>query len=162
MGANFGAFMSHPAAALLALGLSLGLALPASAWEGHRSPAGFATAGSAKTGWHGPHRARRHGVPALDRRGPEVSVVVQQIVISPPPPVGFPTVLDLPVELGIREAAPAQPAVYVVNERERHPTQTGSIRLSTGPRIIDVSADKDEPAPAFGAKIIHLTVPVGR
>ncbi len=72
----------------------------------------------------------------------------------------MPTVLDLPVELGIREAKPAQPAVYVLNEPAGW--TAAPVRLSAGPRIIDTDAvSTGSVEPAFGARIIHLTVPVG-
>ena len=85
--------------------------------------------------------------------------------MAPPPPryqFQTPSVLDLPVQLGIREAKPEQPAVYVLNEGESRNIDKGPVRVSSGPKIIDVTADAvADPGPAFGAKIVHLAVPVG-
>jgi hypothetical protein len=97
---------------------------------------------------------------------------VNQVIGAPAAPVfAVPTVLDLPVTTGIREAKPAEPVVYVLNEgeparRERLGRQdrvltTGSI---AGPRIIsrgEEGWDVDASSPS-GARIIHLAVPVGR
>jgi hypothetical protein len=121
-------------------------------------------------GWHRPWGpGRRHPFPGyLDGRGGSVNVVIQQNFVTAPAAPAVPTVLDLPVNAGIREALPAQPAVIVVNERSgARETGTGRM-LSGGPKIINTAATsdgRDQPpaaAPPFGARIVHLTVPVGR
>lgn len=123
----------------------------------HGKPGGFG-----QSLHHGP---RRGWIPALQGgSGTRVTVVVQQVFVPPPQPrlvSSLPSVLDLPVEVGIREAKPDRPAFYVLNEASAAPVR----RLASGARIIEL----DEPvttgsteAPAFGAKIIHLSVPVGR
>ncbi len=154
--------MDRRLAVLCAGTLSAVLAMPAAASEGFARPGvsrGFAT--HSANGWH-PRPHRRLWAPvALDRSSPNVTVVIQQ-VFAPPPRMTFlaPTVLDLPVELGIREAKPAQPAVYVLNEGVRR--DAAPVRLSAGPRIVSKDAfgsGADEPA--FGARIIQLAVPVG-
>ncbi len=147
----------RPLALFLGAGLSLGLAGPSLASDGFGFRSGFApVSGIGGHSWNGPRRGYR---PRLGDHRARVAVVVQNVFVTPPPAVfRQPTVLDLPVSLGIREAKPAQPAVYVLNEGGRNAVQ--GIRISTGPRIIDVDAESGEgSAPGFGAKIIHLSVP---
>ena len=169
--------MCRVTAALLIGSVALGFVLPAQAFDrgGFRSGiskgafrGGFSAVN--RTGFPKFHGFRRHfgfGAPAiLDDDGDSgVTVVLQQVFMAPPPSrSGFqpPSVLDLPVQLGIREAKPEQPAVYVLNEGESRSIYKGAVRVSAGPRIIDVTADgSPDPGPGFGAKIVHLAVPVG-
>jgi hypothetical protein len=160
----------HRTPIALIAGLGLCLALPAAALERGGSRTGFSSAkGGWHSNWHSPHKwrspHRRPWLPVgLDQSDPRVTVVIQQVFVEPPPPrtaFQLPTVLDLPVQVGIREAKPAEPAVYVLNEGEGRRVQTSSLRLSSGPRIIDAADYREQPEPGFGAKIIHLTVPVG-
>ena len=170
--------------ALLVLGgLGLILAQGASAMDGFapvkrpvfRSGPGF--------GFHDPGRFRRgpffprfvHG-PGRFRGGPflsgyldgggfgGVNVIVSQSVVSVAAPPAVPTILDLPVSAGIREAQPAQAAVIVVNERSSASKAPPVRALSEGPKIITIGSDQvpAAPAPAFGARVVHLAVPVGR
>ena len=169
--------------ALLILG-SLGLILPqgASAMDGFgpvkrpvfRSGPGF--------GFHGPGHFRRepffprfvHGLGRfrggpffpgfLEGRSGDVNVIVSQNVVTVAAPPAIPTVLDLPTSAGIRVAQPAQPAVVVVNERSRASTAPPVRVLSEGPRIITIGSDQAPaaPAPAFGARIVHLAVRADR
>jgi hypothetical protein len=125
--------------------------------------------------WHRPvHRYHRRWRPAsplfLDRRHAyPVQVHVNQTVAPVtvlPAALAVPSVADLPAATGIREARPSEPAVYVLNESLRSESNLyGSRGRSLGPRIITLSDGEnwasDAPVP-FGAKIIHLAVPVGR
>jgi hypothetical protein len=166
----------HRTPIALIAGLGLCLAVPATAFERGGIRSGFPSAkGSRHAKWHSPHKwhspgkwhspHRRPLLPVgLDRSDPLVTVVIQQVFVEPPPPTAafqLPTVLDLPVQLGIREAKPAEPAVYVLNEGEGRRIQTSSLRLTAGPKIVDAADNREQPEPGFGAKIIHLTVPVG-
>jgi hypothetical protein len=97
----------------------------------------------------------------LDRDdGPNVTVTVRQVFAPTIAPVAFavPSLRDLPASTGIRAARRIEPAVYVINDRP------SSARRS-GPKILDTDGG-DEKSEAgdtpFGARIIHLTVPVGR
>ena len=168
--------MCRVTAALLIGSVALGFVLPAQAFDrgGFRSGiskgafrGGFSAVN--RTGFPKFHGFRRHfgfGAPAiLDDDGDNgATVVLQQVFMAPPPPQRFqpPSVLDLPVQLGIREAKPDQPAVYVLNEGKSRNVYKGSVRVSAGPKIVDVTADAvPDPGRAFGAKIVHLAVPVG-
>jgi hypothetical protein len=115
-------------------------------------------------GWHHGHRGWPVGV-YLDRgREAFVNLAVQQTFIAPQAaPAAFvvPSVADLPAVSGIRAAPVAEPARYVINEGR--PGLSGAQRFS-GPRIMHVTANgswEAQPDASFGAKIIHLTVPVG-
>ncbi len=125
--------------------------------------------------WHRPvHRYRRGWRPLtplyLDRRHSSPVVVQVRQTVAPvaivPAAFAIPSVADLPVSTGIREARPSEAAVYVLNEpRPVRPGSSGLRGRSTGPRIITLNDgnedwSSDTPTP-FGAKIIHLTVPVG-
>lgn len=152
-------------ATLLAAGLSLAFLAPAGAWEGggHRSGFSHVDRGRA-AGWHAP-RSHRRWIPALEADEPTVRVVIQQVFVTAPPPgvLRAPTVLDLPVQVGIREVPAVQPAVIVVNDAERPETTASIGRQAAGPKIIDLTTPElAEARPAFGARIIHLAVPVGR
>ena len=169
--------MCRVTAALLIGTAALGFVLPAQAFErgglrsgfskgGFRS--GFSTVGRAGVPkFHGFRRHLGFGAPAIldDDNDSGVTVVLQQVFMAPAPPryrFQSPSVLDLPVQLGIREAKPDQPAVYVLNEGESRNVYKGAVRVSAGPKIVDVTADAvPDPGPAFGAKIVHLAVPVG-
>lgn len=167
--------MCRLTAALLVGGVALGFVLPVQAFEkgGFRpgiSKGGFRSGFSTVRGvgglkFHGLRRRHRFGVPAiLDYDEPGVTVVLQHVFItSPPPRYQFqpPSVLDLPVQVGIREAKPDQPAVYALNDGESQGAQEGALRLSAGPKIIETTPEGlSDPGPAFGAKIVHLAVPV--
>jgi hypothetical protein len=101
------------------------------------------------------------------------SIQVQQINAPAAAPVyGIPSVAALPAVAGIRDARPAQPAVYVINEGPgggRFDSRTtGSISGTarpSGPKIIELPAEGEDwsavSEPSGGARIIHLTVPVG-
>ena len=71
-----------------------------------------------------------------------------------------PSVLDLPVAMGIREARPDQPAVYVLNERAG---RVGG--RPSGPKVVELNPDATgaiaSEQQGSGARIIHLAVPVG-
>jgi hypothetical protein len=97
---------------------------------------------------------------------------VNQVIGPPVAPVfAVPSVLDLPAMTGIREARPAEPVVYVLNEgeparRERlgqrdRVLTTGSV---AGPRIVHRGEEGwgADASSSSGARIIHLAVPVGR
>ena len=159
--------------ALLLLG-SLGLVLSS----------GFATArdssihggrtifrpGGGFGGGHGhwrPHRWPAFPAYLHGRRG-DVTVVIQQTFVSAPVVPAVPTILDLPASAGIRETVAPQPAVIVVNERSGARV-SGAVRvLSSGPKILGTipGSEGGSQAPAtpsaFGARIVHLTVPSGR
>lgn len=126
--------------------------------------------------WHRPfHRYHRRWKPTaplfLDRRDTAPVVIQVNQTVAPvaalPAAFAVPSVAELPASTGIREARPAEPAVYVLNEarrRESSLSERGG-RRSPGPRIITLSdegGDQVDAGPGpFGAKIIHLTVPVG-
>jgi hypothetical protein len=117
-------------------------------------------------GFHGFRRHFGFGAPAiLDDGGDNgATVVLQQVFMAPPPQYRFqpPSVLDLPVQLGIREAKPDQPVVYVLNEGKSRNVYKGSVRVSAGPKIVDVTADQSRTrGRPLGPKIVHLAVPVG-
>jgi hypothetical protein len=95
----------------------------------------------------------------------QVNQTVAPVAVLPAA-LAVPSVADLPATTGIREARAAEPAILVLNESQRSDTSLsrGGGR-SPGPRIIalnDEGADWANEAPeSFGARIIHLTVPVG-
>ena len=122
--------------------------------------------------WRPPHRHYGRGfVPLyLDHRYSDYGyrqpgVVIQQTFINGAPRAAMAAGgTDVPVVLGIREAAPEQPAVYVVNETTG--SVAGSRPRAAGPRIVQLGAEdraaeiaSDETA--TGARIIQLSVPVG-
>jgi hypothetical protein len=105
-----------------------------------------------------------------------VTVIVQQNFGGPAPAQAAfadPGIFDLPVSLGIREAPPAQAAVYVLNENggirretvaQRRQATFGAkvIEVPTGDGVADVDASFSLAADhTSGARIIHLAVPVG-
>jgi hypothetical protein len=172
--------MSRRVSACLVVGLFAWFgAAPASAADGFSPVARVSKGGSfASLGfhrpWHRPHRRVRHGwypsVPLyLDRRGEDrVTVNIQQTIAPVTVLPAFPAIPSfdrLPVSTGIREPRPAEPAVYVLNDRLQprlEPNRSGS--RGSGPRIITMPDRDDEPVEretAVGARIIHLTVPVG-
>jgi hypothetical protein len=119
-------------------------------------------------GGHRPSRLR--GWPIypgyLQTRSEDVNVIIEQTFVSVPAAPAVPSVLDLPVSAGIREALPAQPAVIVVNERSGvGETGRGQV-LSGGPKIIKARPESGDTQPATGTssgvRIVHLAVPVGR
>jgi hypothetical protein len=91
-----------------------------------------------------------------------VNLSVRQTVIAPAAVPAFyvPSLMDLPAVAGMRNPSASEPAVYVVNENR--PVQRSYSR-SSGPRIVHAAMDGgwDGPAESPGARIIHLTVPVG-
>lgn len=117
--------------------------------------------------WRAPHRPYGRGFAPLylDDGYRRPGVVIQQNFISGEPRAASrPGVSDVPVVLGIREAKPEQPAVYVVNETTG--SVGGSRPRAAGPRIIqlgpeDGAADFASDETATGARIIQLSVPVG-
>jgi hypothetical protein len=148
-------------------------------FPGHKavsSGGGFASVTS-KFGrsWHRPvHRYRRGWHPTvplyLDRRHSSPVVVQVRQTVAPvtviPATFAIPSVADLPVSTGIREARPSAAAVYVLNDAVQPRRESFEMReRSPGPRIITL-ADREEgwssdaPTP-IGARIIHLRVPVG-
>jgi len=97
--------------------------------------------------------------------GPTVIVIGGAGASGPAPsPYYVPSVAPLPAVAGIRSPPASEPAFYVVNEPS--PSQA-SFRRVSGPRIVErVSNGEDSWASqpsegSFGARIIHLTVPVG-
>jgi len=157
----------RPSPTLLILG-TLGLAFS----NGANAMDGFALGGrpvfrsGPGFGFHDPGRFRRGSFfPGhLSGRSGDVNVVVQQNFVSVATPPAVPTILDLPVSAGIREAKPGQPSVIVVNERTGASSAVPLRLLSEGPRIIRIGSDQPEAPPSrgFGARIVHLAVPVGR
>jgi hypothetical protein len=126
---------------------------------GLRVGSGFRTVRPGHHGWRG-HRPFAPSL-YLDREAPAVTFVVRQTVVMAPPAFGaVPSVLDLPVAMGIREARPDQPAVYVLNERA---APVGG--RTRGPKIVELDPDATGAAASeqqgSGARIIHLAVPVG-
>ena len=122
--------------------------------------------------FHRFHRRWRPMAPLyLDRRYSAPTLVQVNQVVAPaaalPTAYAVPSFAELPVSTGIREARPAEPAVYVLNQNLRRESNLRERegRRSPGPRIITLSDDGSDEAGAasgpFGAKIIHLTVPVG-
>jgi hypothetical protein len=80
-----------------------------------------------------------------------------------PPSFFTPSVADLPAVAGIRHPPAAESAVYVLNEPQGPRT---SMRRLSGPQIVErpregESAWTSQPDAPFGARIIHLSVPVG-
>jgi hypothetical protein len=97
--------------------------------------------------------------------GPTVIVIGGSGAPGPlPSPYYVPSVASLPAVAGIRTPPSSEPAFYVVNEP--NPSQA-SFRRVSGPRIVERVANGEgnwasEPSEeSFGARIIHLTVPVG-
>ena len=95
-----------------------------------------------------------------------VNVVIQQNFGSAgavASPYSIPSFSQLPVSAGIREARPSTAAVYVINATDRSVAESrnGAPR-SSGAKVLSLQQDEaaDEIEPPFGAKIIHLTVPV--
>ena len=132
-------------------------------------------AGTDRGGRHG--FARGFGGVFLDDdygRGVNVNVLQNVAPAAPSGPAPFyvPSVNELPAVAGIRDVRPTQPAIYVLNEgRDGGKPATSSLRQpSPGPRILEVNPDGDwvtttgsiaQPEASGGARIIHLTVPVG-
>jgi hypothetical protein len=174
--------MSRRASACLVVGLLawLGTA-PGAAADGFTPVSRVAEGGSFASlsfrqprPWHRPHHRYRHGryssVPLyLDRRGYGQTPVIIQQTIAPvtvfPAYAAVPSFNHLPVSAGIRDARPAEPAVYVLNDRvQSRFDRNRSGSRGSGPRIITLPDPDDEIVEretAFGARIIHLTVPAG-
>jgi hypothetical protein len=116
---------------------------------------------SVRPGHHGWRGYRPFAPPYLAGDAPAVTVVVRQTVVTAPPAfAAVPSVLDLPVAMGIREARPDQPAVYVLNERAG---RVGG--RPSGPKVVELNPDATgaiaSEQQGSGARIIHLAVPVG-
>ena len=103
----------------------------------------------------------------LDSGSPVVTVVLNQVLAPPGVVPSLPSVRDLPVSAGLRETRPAPATVIVINERTRGSSDTGTLRLSRGPRIVKAVPDeadapeRDEP-PTLGARVVYVSVPAGR
>ncbi|WP_046865369.1 hypothetical protein [Microvirga massiliensis] len=112
------------------------------------------------------HRFHRFGrVPLYleqDYHSPVV-VVVQESAVSPALDVDLapvPSVANLPTVMGIREVLPDRAQIQVLNE------PVGARALpSGGAQVIAVPASEEPssagPGASAGARIVHLTVPVG-
>jgi hypothetical protein len=82
------------------------------------------------------------------------------------PGYGIQSFYDIPATAGIREARPGQAVLVVLNPPANAPLQSGEQGQAprpSGPRIVTVPDGDGGPGPeeTFGAKIIHLDVPVG-
>jgi hypothetical protein len=157
---------------LLVIG-GLSLALPGT---GAAARDGFSPSGLGPTGaglgprWHRPFKRHRlpHPPVFLEGRRPAVTVVVQQTVVTAPALPVVPSLLELPVNAGIREPRPVQPAVIVLNEGPSRSAATAAVRRAGASRILKSvpGGNRAQPeaadAPAVGAQIVYLSVPVGR
>jgi hypothetical protein len=96
--------------------------------------------------------------------GPTTIVIDRSVATRSASPYSVPSVTDVPSVAGIRQPPSAESAFYVVNEP--HASQA-SMRRVSGPRIVERIADAEggwasqRSEESFGARIIHLTVPVG-
>jgi hypothetical protein len=135
------------------------------------------THGHGHLGWRGFGHAWRGAGVYLDDRSDNPVIVVNVDRSAAPPQVApayfVPSVANLPTLAGIRTPPAAEAAFYVLDEP--HAPRSLS-RQTAGPRIVQADPaseggwrsvlaksepERSEPEHAFGARIIHLSVPVG-
>jgi hypothetical protein len=135
------------------------------------------THGHGRLGWRGFGHAWRGGGVYLDDRSDNPVIVVNVDRSAAPAQVApaffVPSVANLPTLAGIRTPPAAEAAFYVLNEPQAPRSLS---RQSAGPRIVQLDPasgggwksvlaksepERSEPEHAFGARIIHLSVPVG-
>jgi hypothetical protein len=133
------------------------------------------THGHGRLGWRGFGHAWRGGGVYLEggSNNPVIVVNVDRSAVPTQVALFVPSVANLPTLAGIRTPPAAEAAFYVLNEPQAPRSLS---RQSAGPRIVQLDPASDggwksvlaksepersEPEHAFGARIIHLSVPVG-
>src|SRR5215212_2710591 len=92
-----------------------------------------------------------------DSYGPAVNIQQYVVTGGSASPYYAPSVMQLPQSTGIRESRPAQAVLYVINDRSA--SQRGAIVSAPKSSRAKEAAGEEV---AFGARIVHLEVPVAR